>query len=60
MVRKLSPLGHYYHVPPYTDEENAEFMRRAAQPPVAFAIRPAPAAARQAPSPQGRPPSTSG
>lgn len=59
MVRKLSPLGHYYHEPPYTDEENAEFMRRAARPPVAFAIRRAPAAAPPAPSPQGRPPSTS-
>lgn len=24
MVRKLSPRGHYYHEPPYTEEEQRE------------------------------------
>lgn len=43
MVRKLSPRGHYYHEPPYTEEENAEFMRRASRAPVAFTTPRAPA-----------------
>jgi hypothetical protein len=44
MVRKRSPLGHYYHVPPYTEEEELEFYRRTAG--VVSFTRRAPAIAR--------------
>lgn len=33
MVRKLSPLGHYYHEPPYTEDEILEHARRTAEGP---------------------------
>ena len=54
MVRKLSPLGHYYHEPPYTEEEEREFYRRTSGV-VAFTRR-APAAS-PAPKRQDLPPS---
>jgi hypothetical protein len=54
MVRKRTKFGGYYHEPPYTPEEDAEFYRRFGGGPIAF-TRPGPShPAEPERSPEGR------
>jgi hypothetical protein len=57
MVRVRADNGLYFHEPPYTEEEEAEFYRRTGNGPVAI-LRPAPPKPSAAPkrkSPQQPP-----